>query len=92
MSWISCFFLETNYGEKTNTSHNVPCDFWRFLPILKIPITEDWSESWSLEAGTLQVEMSIAICGQDGDVESFRWPRFQYGKEPLLLKGLENDL
>lgn len=25
----------------------------------------DWSESWSLEAGTLQVEMSIAICGQD---------------------------
>lgn len=26
----------------------------------------DWSESWSLEAGTLQVEMSIAICGQEG--------------------------
>ena len=38
---------------------------------------EDWSESWSLEAGTLQVEMSIAICGQDGKEISARWSQFQ---------------
>ena len=59
--------------------------------MLKIPITEDWSESWSLEAGTLQVEMSIAICGQDGDrvVSVAQIPIWQ---GTLLLKGLENDI
>jgi hypothetical protein len=49
------------------------------------PITEDWSESWSLEAGTLQVEMSIAICGQDGDrVVSVAQIPGEYGKEPCF--------
>ena len=57
------FFYKLIMGEKPHVTTKT-CDFWRFLPMLKIPITEDWSESWSLEAGTLQVEMSIAICGQ----------------------------
>ena len=57
-----------------NHISQLPCDFWRFL--LMFP-TEDWSESWSLEAGTLQVEMSIAICGQDGKEMSALWSQFQ---------------